>query len=176
MITNSISLLLFTPSRVFHTSVSQYFFHRSLNDSKSLQVSRTLLSILANLINALVWMVSTLPLISTSSSPGTNPFVTVPSLPITVGITVTFMFRSFLNSLERSSYLSFFSFSLNFTLWSAGTAKCTIRQVILFLLIITRLGRLAEIRWSVFISKSQRSVCVSFPRTDSGLCIYHLFV
>ena len=26
------------------------------------------------------------------------------------------------------------------------------------------------------ISKSQRSLCLSFSRTDSGLCIYHLFV
>ena len=33
---------------------------------------------------------------------------------------------------------------------------------------------LAGIRWFVFISKSQRISCVSFPRTDYGLCIYHL--
>ena len=46
----------------------------------------------------------------------------------------------------------------------------------LFLLIIKRSGRLAEIRWSVCISKSQRSLCFSFSWIDSGLCIYHLFV
>ena len=45
-----------------------------------------------------------------------------------------------------------------------------------FLLIITRSGRLAVIWWSVCISKSQRSLCVAFSRTDSGLSIYHLFV
>ena len=45
-----------------------------------------------------------------------------------------------------------------------------------FLLTITRSGRLAVIRWSVYKSKSQRSLCVSFSRTGSGLCIYHLFV
>ena len=43
-----------------------------------------------------------------------------------------------------------------------------------FLLIIRRSGILPEIRWSVFNSKSQRIVCFSFSRMDSGLCIYHL--
>ena len=52
-------------------------FHRSLSDSKS-QVSRTLLSILADLNNAVVWIVSTSPVISKSSSPCTNLLVTVP--------------------------------------------------------------------------------------------------
>ena len=46
----------------------------------------------------------------------------------------------------------------------------------LFLLTLTRFGRLAEIRWSVCISKSERSLRVSFFRTDSGLCLYHLIV
>ena len=41
-------------------------FHWSLNDSKSPLVSRTLLSILANLNNIVVWMVSVLPMISNS--------------------------------------------------------------------------------------------------------------
>ena len=45
-----------------------------------------------------------------------------------------------------------------------------------FLLIIIRSGLLAEIRWSVCLSKSYRSLWVSFSRTDAGLCIYHLFV
>ena len=45
-----------------------------------------------------------------------------------------------------------------------------------FFLNITRSGRLAEIKWSVCISKSQRTLCVLFSRTDSGLCIYHLFI
>ena len=48
--------------------------------------------------------------------------------------------------------------------------------VSLFLLMITRSGRLAEIRWSVSISKSQRSLCVSFSWIDSGLCIHNLFI
>ena len=44
----------------------------------------------------------------------------------------------------------------------------------LFLLIIIRSDLRAEIRWSVCISKSHRSLCVSFSRTGSGLCICHM--
>ena len=52
------------------------------------QVSRTLPSILADVNKAVVCMVSTCHLIPKSSSPFTNPLVTVPSAPITTGITV----------------------------------------------------------------------------------------
>ena len=128
-------------------------------------------------------MVSIRPLISKSSSPCINPLVTVVKAPITIRVILTFMFHSFFNSLARARYLSFFSLSFNYILWSARTAKSTIRQVSFFLflffffffLIITRSGRLAEIRWTVCISKSLRSLRISFFRTDSGLCIYHLF-
>ena len=56
----------------------------SLSDSKYPQVSRTLLSILAVLNNAAVWMVSTRPT-SKSSSPFNNSLITVPKAPITIG-------------------------------------------------------------------------------------------
>ena len=107
-------------------------FHWSLSGSKFPQVSWTLQSILADLNNAVFWMVSTRPLISKSFSPFINPLVTVPRAPITTGIYVTFMFYSFFNSLARSRYL-FFLLSFNFTLWSSGTAKFTILQVLFFL-------------------------------------------
>ena len=107
-------------------------FHWTLSDSKSPQVSRTLLNILAVINNAVVWMVSTCPPTSKSSSPFSNPLVTVPNVPITIGIIVTCMFHSFFNSLARSRYLSFFSHSFSFILWSAGTAKTTILQVLFF--------------------------------------------
>ena len=42
----------------------------------------------------------------------------------------------------------------------------------LFLLIIIKLSRLAEIKRSVCILKSQCSLCISFSRTDSWLCIW----
>ena len=138
-------------------------FHWSLGDNKCPQVSRTLLSILAVLNNAVVWMVSTHPLISKSASHFNNSLVTVLKVPITIGIIVTFMFNNFFNSLARSGYLSFFPHSFSFILWSPWSAKSTILQIIFVLLIIIRSGRLAEIRWSVCMSKSHRSLCVSFP-------------
>ena len=109
-----------------------------LSDSKSPQVSRTLLSILAVFNNAVVWMVSTRLPTSKSSSLFNNPLVTVPKAPITIGIIVTFMFRSFFSSLKRSRYLSLFSHSFSFILWSAGTAKSTILLILFFFLIIIR--------------------------------------
>ena len=117
-------------------------------------------------------MVSTLLPTSKSSSPFSNP---------SICIIVTFMFHSFFNSLARSRYLSFFSHSFSFILWSAVTAKLTIVQVLslfffFFFLIIIRSGLLVEIRWSVCKSKSQRSLYVSLSRTAARLCIYHLFV
>ena len=148
-------------------------FHWSLSDSKSPQVSRILLSILAVLNSAVVWVVSTRPSTSRSSSPFSNPLVTVPNAPITIGIIVTCMFHSFFNSLARSRYLSLFSHSFSFILWSAETAKSTILQV---LLIIIKSGLLVGIRWSVCMLKSHRSLCVAFSRTGVGLCIYHLLV
>ena len=134
-------------------------FHWSLSDSKSPQVSRTLLGILAVLNNAVVWMVSTRPPTSKSSSHFSNPLVTVPKAPITIGIIVTFMFHSFFNSLARSRYLSFFSYCFSFILQSAGTAKSTILQILLFLLIIRRSGLLAEIDPSVRQSPINVYVC-----------------
>ena len=154
-------------------------FHRSLSDSKSPQVSRTRLRILAVLSNAVIWIVSTRLPTSKSSRPFNNPLVILPNAPITFGTIVTFMFHSFFNSLARSRYLSFFSLSFRFILWSAGTAKSTILQILFFLLllfIIMRSDLLAGIRWSVCILKSHWSLCESFSRTDAGLCIYHLFV
>ena len=96
-------------------------FHWSFSDSKSPQVSRTRLRILAVLSNAVVWIVSTRPPTSKSSRPFNNPLVTVPNAPITIGTIVTFMFHSlfFFNSLSKSRYLSFFSLSFRFILWSA---------------------------------------------------------
>ena len=84
-------------------------FHWSFSESKSPQVSRTLLSILAVLNNAVVWMVSTRPPTSNSSSPFSNPLVTVPNAPITIGKIVTCMFHSFFSIPKqgRGTYPSF---------------------------------------------------------------------
>ena len=111
-------------------------FQWSLCDSKSPQVSRTLLSILFNLYNAVVWMVSTCSLISKSSSPCTNLLVTVLSAPITIGITVTFMFHSFFSSLARSRYLSLFLFPFS---GQPGWQNPLFSRFLFFWLTITRL-------------------------------------
>ena len=137
-------LLLFTLE--FFTSVLVDGFHWSLSDSKSPQVFRPRLSILAVLSIAIVGIVSIRPPTSKSPRPFNNPLVTVPNAPITIGTIVTFMFHSFFNSLARSRYLPFFSLSFRFILWSAGTAKSTILKIIFLLLIIMRYGLLAGIR------------------------------
>ena len=142
-------------------------FYWSLGDNKSPQVFRIFISILAVLSNAVVLMISTRSLISKSSYPWINPLVTVLSAPITISITVTFMFYSFFNSLARSWNLSHFFLSFSFTLLSTGTAGPLFCWLWL---------SLVEIRWSACISKSHRILCVTFSRTDSELCIYHLFV
>ena len=131
-------------------------FHRSLSDSKSPQVSRTLLSILAVLNNAVVWRVSTHPPTSKSSSPFNNPLVTVPKAPIMIGIIVIFMFHSFFNFLAKLRYLSFFSHSFSFILWSAGTAKLTILQFLFFLFIII----IIIIHGNVFFMYLFRNLCL----------------
>ena len=66
--------------------------HWSLSDSKSPQVSRTRLSILADLSNA----VSTRGPISNSSNPHTKYLWSVPCASIIIGITVTFTFHNVL--------------------------------------------------------------------------------
>ena len=152
-------------------------FHKSLSDSNAPQVSRTLLSIRVDLGNAVVSMVSSCPLIFKSSRPCTNSLVTVSSAPFTIDITVTFMFHSFFfSSLARSRYLSIFSLSFSFTLWSVKKAK-SIRRFS-FLLTVTRSGRLAVIKRSVSVSKSQRLCYVSFSHFLGRIlgCAYHLFV
>ena len=96
--------MLFYTFESFSHQHQLMIFHGSLSDGKSPQVSRTLLSIQADLNNAGVWIVCNRVLISNYSSPFTNPSVTVPSAPITMGITVIFMFHRFS---VPGTYLSF---------------------------------------------------------------------
>ena len=127
-----ITLLLLLLLEVFTSTLTDGFSHGVVSDSKSPQVSRIRLRILAVLSNAVVWIVSTRPPTSKSSRPLNNPLVIVPNAPIIISTIVTFMFHCFFNSLARSKYLSFFSLSFRFILWSAGTAKSTILQILFF--------------------------------------------
>ena len=153
-------------------------FHWNLSNWKSSQVSRTLLSILVDLNNDVVLMISTWSLIPESSSVFTNPLVTVLNAPITIGIFVTFMFHSFFFLVYKQSL------GVNHSFYFLSILFCRLlwRQSPLFgrfsflLLTITRPDRLAEIKWSVWISKSHRILCVPFSGKDFGFCKYHLFV
>ena len=127
-----IIIIIIIYSSEFFKSALADGFSLELSDSKSPQVSRTRRRILAVLSNAVIWIVSTRPLTSKSSRPFNNPLVIVPKAPITIGTIVTFMFHSFFNSLAKSRYLSFFSHSFSFILWSAETAKATILQMLFF--------------------------------------------
>ena len=156
-------------------------FHWCLRDCKSPRVSGTLLSILAVLNNVVVWMVSTRPPTSNSSSPFSNTLVTVPNAPITIGTIVTFIFHRFLfffNSLARSRYFPRFAFFQVYSVVSRDSKVDNFANSIFFffLLIIIKSGRLSEIGWSVCMSKSLWILCVLFSRTGDELYIYHLFV
>ena len=146
------------------------------SDNKSPQVSRTLLSILADLNNAVVWMVFTFPLISKSSSPCINPLVTVLRTPITVVITVSFMFLRFFFQFSRQVpvLIHLFDFFQFYSMVSPDSKVHNSEDSLLLLLTIIRSGRQVEIKGSVCISKSHRSLGISFSRTDSGLCICSL--
>ena len=117
----------------FFITVLAGCFSWSLNYTKSSQHSRTLLSILVNLNNAVVCMVSTHILISKSASPCTKKLVTVPK------------------------YLSLFPLPSVLPCGQPERQGPLFDRLLfaLFLLTITRSGRLTEIGFSVCISKSR---------------------
>ena len=155
-----IIVIIISSFRVFHISVSWWFF-------TGVRVTASLLGS-PGLVSGF-WL---FPPTFKSSRHFNTPLVIVPKTPITIGTIFTFMFHSFFNSLARSRYLSLFSHSFRFILWSAGTAKSTIFQILLFfLLIIIRSGLLARIRWSVCMLKSHRSYVCQFLRQVLG-CAY----
>ena len=136
-------------------------FPMSLIDRKSPLVSRTLLSILADLNNAIVWMISHLN--SINLRPLNKVWGTVRSVPFTSGITATFMLYSFFSSLAKSKYLSLFLFLSDFHIVIRQDGKVLYTPVSLsFSLSITRFAVLFGISWSVCISKSQRILCIVF--------------
>ena len=74
-------------------------FYWSPRDSKSLKVFRNLLCILADLNNAVVWVVSTRPLISKSSSSCINPLVTVSNVVFNLSLSDSKSLKVFRNLL-----------------------------------------------------------------------------
>ena len=123
-------------------------------------------------------MVSTRSTTSKSSRPFNNPLVTVPKPPITIGIIITCMFHRFFQFPSKVEVfillITFFQF---YSMVSRDTKVDNFsNSLFFFLLIIIRSGLLAEIWWSVCMSKSHRSLCVLFSRTGAGLWIFDLLV
>ena len=125
-------LSLFTHQSFSHQLMPMYF-HWSLSENKSPQVSRTLLSILTVFNNAVVWMVSPFPPTSKSSSPFSNPLVTVPKAPITIGIIVSCMFHSFFQfPSEVQVLILLFTFYQFYSVVSQGSKVYNFANSLLF--------------------------------------------
>ena len=145
-----------------------FFFYWSLNEIKSLQFFRNLFSIVADLNNFVVCMISIPSLISNSSNLCSKPFGALPNEPTANGISITLMFE-FFGKVQVFFYLFTFLY-----FHSVVRRNGKIHKTASSFLVNTRSSRLAEIRWCVCIVKSQKSLCISFSEIDSSLCIYHL--
>ena len=88
------------------------FFRRSLSDNKSSQVFKTLLSILVDLINAMIELVLILPQILKSP---VFPFLAIdPRAQLTIDVTLSFIFHGFFSQQDLSISLFFLFFFFNF--------------------------------------------------------------
>ena len=100
-------------------------------------------------------MVSTRPPTSKSSSLFSNPLVTVPNAPITIGIIVTLMFHSFFQFPRKVEVLILpFTFFQFYSVVSRDSKVDYFANSLVFLLIIIKSGLLAGIWWSVCMLKS----------------------
>ena len=144
-------------------------------ESQWQQVSSNLLSILADLNNAAVWMVSARPLISNSSSSFTKTSGIVSSAPITIDITVIFMFYNLFSSLERFKYFSLFSFSI-FSLW--GPPRRQSPLICRFSFFFCKLWW-GLVFWSgfsdLFVSQEAREVCASHSPGQILGCAHNIW-
>ena len=157
----------------------------SLSDNKFPQISRTLLSILSDLNNVIVWMVFTRPLISKSSSLFNNPLVIVRRAPITISINVTFFSHNllgfFFSFLARSRYLSLFSFSFNFTQHSPQFSKYAFFSFsflfffFFFLLIIKKVFKSGRDFFYLYVSQNPKGVCASHSLGHILDCSYTIY-
>ena len=138
-----------------------FFFTEVWVIRKFTQVARTLQSILADLK---VWMDSIIPLISCSPRLFSRSLATIPRILSTIVIISTFMFYTFSSLLKDTNiYLS----SLSFIQLFIRKSKSTSWQDF-FCFVNTKSGLLTRIGWSVSISKSQKTWCISFSRKNSG--------
>ena len=153
------SLPLFYPLLGFSHQRWLIVFHGSLSECKSSQASRTLHSILADLNNAIVWIVSSRFLISKSSSLSTNPLVTVPTHQLQM-LSPSLSFSIDFSILLQSPGIHL-SFRFSFTLWLSKTLKSTIR-ILRFFCCWLLLGLVVWPRLDdPFVSEYHRDVCES---------------
>ena len=103
------------PFRVFHINDIRWFLSEVWVTANLIK-SPELFSVFSR-------MVSTSPFIPIFSNPCTNRLLTVPWAPITLGITVTFMFHRFWNRLQGQANYSTFHFLFNYIQWSGETAN-----------------------------------------------------
>ena len=148
-------------------------FHWNLSEASFLKPSGLPSVFSSILINAVVWIVSSASCILKTSSPFTNPLEIIASAPITLSITITFMFLSFFSSLARCRDLPHFSLSL-IVLYNLSARTCTLFGRCSFLLTITVSGRLFKITWSVSISNIRELCATHSPFRILFFCIYHL--
>ena len=134
-----------------------------------------LLGIQADLNSAVVYMVSTLPLISNFSSLFSKSLCTVSQSPILFGITVTFKsHRFFILFFYTSMYLCSFSLSFTFIFWFSASVPPLYSEGKLFLLWIkTKSGYLGWMRWIFSISNSLSILCFTFSSV-LVCCIHQL--
>ena len=174
---------------VFHITFNRWFFHWRLTDSKSSQISRILRRIKADFNTVVVWVDSILP---HDLQVLHNPFQALGDRSKDSNYNWYYRHQhlaQLFSSLIKSKYFCILSISFIFTKWFAGTVKSIRRQfffvlfnffclfVCLFVSLINiQLGFLAWVQGSVYITKSQIILCISFYRTDSSLYIYHLVV
>ena len=129
-------------------------------------------TILADLNNTVVLMVSIHPPICHPASSLFKLLGTVQSVQATNCISVVPMQLSVFGFLARSKYLSFLFAFLDFHSVIQKDVKIRHKASSFF----RGLSLLTRIKLSVFISKSQSILCISFIRTGSALCIPHLIV
>ena len=132
-----------------------------------------LLSILADLNNPVIWLVSIFLFFFLNSSLF-RALVTVPNTPTTTNITHTLMSQSIFSSLVSPVFfpLCTFLYFHSVVCWNFN-----IHSLTSFSFFINTISALhTGIMRSACISKFLRILCVSFSLTDSGFCIYDLVV
>ena len=149
-------------------------YHWSFSDWKSPQVSATVLTILSDLNNAVLRMVSSCHLISMSSNSFTNSLEIDLTASTIICMTVNFTFHIYFIPLASTGTYLRFRFLLCSHCGLPGRRSPLFSRLSVFCW-MSLSDRLVDIKWFVCISKSQRYLCVSFSWMDFELILYPLF-